>query len=47
MEKKKLDTVAILERKRSAKQKNINKNFEKIVGKKANKDKFRKMNFSE
>lgn len=47
MEKKKLDTKAILERSRKAKEKHTDKNFSKIVGKKANKDRFRKMNFSE
>lgn len=44
MEKKKIDTKAILERSRKAKQKNTN--LDKVVKKAKNNDKFRRVNFN-
>lgn len=46
MAEKKLDTKALLERSRAAKQKNTNKNFSKIVGKPKNTAECRRVNFN-
>ena len=46
MDKKKIDTKALLEQARNAKIKNLNKNFDKIVGKKRSSDETKRVNFN-